>query len=291
MRIGMRMVMMRKLFARMRSRYSRFATSQTLSIDIFSYGFDEDLLEGGLHHFEAGDTGAALDSGGQERLGVGTCAVDAMEFYVGLSAIVLHSFDAGMLEEGVVSFKGDLDAVARIAALDLAHAAGEDEMTAGDEGDGVADFFDLVHAVGAEEDGLALLAEVDEGVHQEGGVDGIEAAEGLVHDDEVGLVEERGDELDLLLHAFGEFLGFFGDGLGDLHALAPGVGALAGGGGVKAVEFAEEDELVHDLHLLVEAALFREVADTFENLAPKRLAEEVDGAGVRHGDADHHADA
>src|SRR6266853_1115776 len=101
MRSGMRMVMMRKLFARMRSRYSRFATSQTLSIDIFSYGFDEDLLEGGFHDFEAGDAGAALDG------------------------------------------------------------AGENEMTAGDEGDGVADFFDLVHAVGAEEDGLALLAEVD----------------------------------------------------------------------------------------------------------------------------------
>ena len=34
-----------------------------------------------------------------------------------------------------------------------------------DEGDGVAELFDLVHAVGGEEDGLALLAQVDEGVH------------------------------------------------------------------------------------------------------------------------------
>src|SRR6267378_7903331 len=100
MRIGIRMVMMRKLFARMRSRYSRFATSQTLSIDIFSYGFDEDLLEGGLHDFEAGDAGAALDGGGEERLGVRTGAIDAMEFYVGLSAIVLRSFDAWVREEG-----------------------------------------------------------------------------------------------------------------------------------------------------------------------------------------------
>src|SRR5205823_2124710 len=138
MRIGMRMVMMRKLFARMRSRYSRFATSQTLSIDIFSYGFDEDLLEGGFHDFEAGDASAALDGGGEERLGVGTGAVEAVEFYVGLSAVVLHGFDAGMLEEGIVSFEGDLDVIARIAALDLAHAAGEDEMAAVDEGDGVA---------------------------------------------------------------------------------------------------------------------------------------------------------
>src|SRR6266481_3286697 len=291
MRSGMRMVMMRKLFARMRSRYSRFATSQTLSIDIFSYGFDEDLLEGGLHHFEAGDASAALDGGGEERLRVGTGVVGATKFDLGLSAIVLRAFDAGMREEGVVSFEGDLDAVARIAALDFAHAAGENEMTAGDEGDGVADFFDLIHAVGAEEDRLALLAKVDEGVHEKRGVDGVEAAEGLVHDDEVGLVQESGDELDLLLHAFGELLGFLGDGLGDVHALAPDMGALAGGGGVEAVELAEEDELVHDLHLLVEAALFREIADAVEDVSLKRAAEEVDGAGVRHGDADHHADA
>src|ERR1700761_7038624 len=132
MRSGMRMVMMRKLFARMRSRYSRFATSQTLCIDIFSYGFDEDLLESGLHHFEAGDSGAALDGGGEEGLGIRAGSVEAVEFYFGLSAVVLRGFDTGVLEEGFVSFEGDLDAIARVAALDLAHAAGEDEMAAGD---------------------------------------------------------------------------------------------------------------------------------------------------------------
>jgi hypothetical protein len=159
-----------------------------------------------------------------------------------------------------------------------------------DEADVVAHLFDLIHAVGGEEDGFALGAEVDEGVLQEGGVDGIEAGEGLVHDDEVGLVEEGGDELDLLLHALGEVFGALVDGLSDLEAVAPDVGALAGGGGVEAVKLAEEDELVHDLHLLVKAALFGEVADALEAVAAKGLAEELDGAGVRHGDADHHAD-
>src|SRR5258705_13965745 len=115
MRSGMRMVMMRKLFARMRSRYSRFAMSQTLSIDIFSYGFDEDLFEGGLHDFEAGDASAALDGGGKERLGVGTGAVEAVEFYFCLSAVVLRGFDAGVRGEGVVSLDRDLNAVARRA--------------------------------------------------------------------------------------------------------------------------------------------------------------------------------
>ena len=54
-----------------------------------------------------------------------------------------------------------------------------------------------------------------------GGVDGVEAAEGLVHDDELGLVQQRGDELDLLLHALGELFGLLVDGVGDLDAFAP----------------------------------------------------------------------
>ncbi len=109
---------------------------------------------------------------------------------------------------------------------------------------------------------------------QEGGVDGVEAAEGLVHDDEVGLVEQGGDELDLLLHALGEIFGLLGDGLGDLQPLAPGVGALGGDGGVEAVELAEEDELVEDVHLFVEAALLGQVADALEGFAVEGLAEE-----------------
>src|SRR5580700_6804016 len=148
----------------MRSRYSRFAISQTLSIDVVSYGLDEDLFKSGLHDFEAGDAGAALDGGGEKGLGVWSEAVEAVKLDLGLAAVVLRGFDAGVGEEGVVALEGDLNAVARIAAFDLAHAAREDEMAARDEGDGVADLLDLIHAVGAEEDGLALLAEVDEGV-------------------------------------------------------------------------------------------------------------------------------
>ena len=124
--------------------------------------------------------------------------------------------------------------------------------------------------MGAEKDGLALLAEIDEGVHEQGGVDGIETAEGLVHDDEVGLVEQGGDELDLLLHAFGELFGLFVEDVGDLHALGPLVGALGRRDGGETVELAEEDELVEDLHLLVEAALLGQVADAVESCAGRR---------------------
>ena len=59
---------------------------------------------------------------------------------------------------------------------------------------------------------------------------------------------------------------------------------------VEAVKLAEEDELVDDLHLLVEAALFRQVADAMKRAAVEGFVEERDRAGVGHGHADHHAD-
>ena len=67
-------------------------------------------------------------------------------------------------------------------------------------------------------------------------------------------------------------------------------GALLGERGGEAVELTEEDQLVEDLHLFVEAALFGEVADAGEGGAVEGLVEEADGAGVGPGDADHHAD-
>ena len=61
---------MRKALVRTRSRYSRFAMSQTLCIDFASYGFDEDLFERGLHDLEAGDARFG-DGLGEQRLRVG----------------------------------------------------------------------------------------------------------------------------------------------------------------------------------------------------------------------------
>src|SRR6202034_3653870 len=98
---GMRTVMRRKLLARMRSRYSRLAMSQILCIDILSYGFDEDLLERGLHDFEAGDSRATLGGRGKEWLSVGSRAVYTAELDLLLTTIVLRAFNAGMREKGI----------------------------------------------------------------------------------------------------------------------------------------------------------------------------------------------
>ena len=77
-------------------------------------------------------------------------------------------------------------------------------------------------------------------------------------------MQQRGDELDLLLHALGKLFGLLLDGLGDLQPLAPDQRALARQRLRQPVQLAQEDELVEHLHLLVEAALFRQVADAVQ---------------------------
>ncbi len=94
-------------------------------------------------------------------------------------------------EERGVAFELDDDAVALVAGLDLAHLAGENGAAVVDEADGVAELLDLVHAMGGEEDGLALLLELDQRALKQRGIDGIETGEGLVHDDQPGIVEQR----------------------------------------------------------------------------------------------------
>ena len=119
-------------------------------------------------------------------------------------------------------------------------ASGEDEVAAIDKRDGVAELFDLIHAVGGEEDCSTLIAEVDERVLQERGVDGVKAAKRLVHDDEVGFVKKRGDELDLLLHPLGELLPVFFSIASVISMRSHQRGSLAGGGSVEAVKLRQE---------------------------------------------------
>src|SRR5215467_5166296 len=55
-----------------------------------------------------------------------------------------------------------------------------------------------------EQHGLALILELDESPLQQHSVHRIETAERLVHDDQPGIVQNRADELNLLLHSFEE---------------------------------------------------------------------------------------
>src|ERR1700760_1755738 len=100
MSTGIRMVMTRKLLARTRSRYSRFAMSQTLCIGFASYGFNKDLFERGFHNLEPGDASTVLDGCSQNLLRGGFVA----KLDLCVSGVVLGFSDAGMLQKACVAF-------------------------------------------------------------------------------------------------------------------------------------------------------------------------------------------
>jgi hypothetical protein len=64
---------------------------------------------------------------------------------------------------------------------------------------------------------------------------------------------------------------------------------LRASSGEQPVQLAEEDQLVDDLHLLIEAALLGQIADPLQAAAGEGLLEEADASRVGNGDAHHHA--
>src|ERR1035437_4809149 len=75
-----------------------------------------------------------------------------------------------------------------------------------------------------------------------------------------------------------------------MQLFGPGASSLLRQGCAEIVELAEKDELIQHVHLLVEAALLRQVANAAEDAAGERLVEERDRARVGDRDADHHSD-
>ena len=62
----------------------------------------------------------------------------------------------------------------------VAHFAAEYHAGVADEGDVVAEFFDALHVVGGEDDGVTGVAEFEDFALEEVGVEGVEAREGFV---------------------------------------------------------------------------------------------------------------
>ena len=103
-------------------------------------------------------------------------------------------------------------------------------------------------------------------------------------------MQDGGDELDFLLHAFRQFLPFLVLPLGHFYAVEPRVNTPVGLLSREAFQLGEESELFADLHLLVEAAVFRQIAHALLQLRAHRPAEERDLTGIWHGDVDDHPD-
>src|ERR1700739_2956527 len=226
------------LKARLRtcSRYSRLATSQILRIDFASDRLDKDFFKRRLDHLEAINS---CDGGSlvQQFLRIAVF----LEPDLGVPGEVFGFGDFGAVQESGAALELDDDVIALVARLDFADAAGKHRLPFIDKAEGIERFFSLVHAMGGEDDGLAFVLQIQKGLFQQLGIDRIEAAEGLIHHDQAGIVEQRTDELNLLLHALGKFFSLLGKGFFDVQPFRPVVRALAGFAGGKPVEFAEKD--------------------------------------------------
>jgi len=62
--------------------------------------------------------------------------------------------------------------------------------------------------MGAHDNGFTCITLLDQQVLDQLCVDGIKRRKRLINDDNLGVVNQGGDELPLLLHTFTEFLGF-----------------------------------------------------------------------------------
>ena len=130
--------------------------------------------------------------------------------------------------------------------------------------------------MGGEEDGAALAAQLPHHALQQMGRLGVKPHEGLIHDDELGLVQPRGDNGQLLLHA----VGVGGNGLGQIvrqlepRRVVPDADLPVGG--ADAEDVGDEIQVLDAAHKVVQVGVVGDVGNL--PLAGQRLI--LDGLTV-----------
>ena len=85
--------------------------------------------------------------------------------------------------------------------LQVRERAARDEPAMVDDDERLAECLGHLHLVGREDDRATFIAELDERLAEERQVHRVETRERLIHEQDLGPVQDRGDELDLLLLA------------------------------------------------------------------------------------------
>ena len=105
-----------------------------------------------------------------------------------------------------VAFEVDVQRVLAERGADVVERAVEHDLAAMDQDDLVGHPLRLGHHVRGEKDGLPLLAQLAQEIAHEHHVHRIEPRLRLVEDDELGIVQQRADELHFLLVALRQLL-------------------------------------------------------------------------------------
>ena len=134
----------------------------------------------------------------------------------------------------------------------------------------------MLHDMGREQYGRAAPVLFDDHVFKALLVHRIQPGKRLIQDQEVGLVGQRGQDLDFLRHAFRQFRNPHAGKLGQTHPLQKLIGALAAFTGTHTFQAREIGDDGARAHLLVEAALFGKEANMAQGIYVGRRAEQID---------------
>jgi len=140
---------------------------------------------------------------------------------------------------------------------DAGDALVEDLVTGVDHHHPVTDLFGLEHDVCGEDHRGAPFVLFDDQLAQQSHVDRVQPAEGFVEDQQVRFVQDRGQELDFLLHPLGEFLTALAGGFRQADPFQPVLDLFLDVGALQSLQTSDVLEEGCHLHRLVDAALFR----------------------------------
>jgi hypothetical protein len=160
----------------------------------------------------------------------------------------------------------------------------------GDDAYMVAEPLGVLDQVRAEEDRPAGALKVGDDLAESALVQRIEAPEGFVQDDDLGLVEDRGDELELLLHPLRQVLDAVVSAIGQVEPLEPVGDPGPGHAWPETLELGQKLKELLDPHPPVEPALLGEIADPVQDLPLRESAEEPDLALVGREDPEEDPD-
>ncbi len=172
---------------------------------------------------------------------------------------------------------------------DVLQPTGEDQASPVDDGDLLAEILHLRHLVARVHQRLPLGLQSEQRVGQELDVEGVQPGERFIQQGQVGLVDDGGEYLHLLLVALAQLFQPAAPAVGDAENLEPVADLPVGLPPLHAEEPREEQQLVAHPHLLVEAAFLREVAEAAPRLLVDGGPAPPDGAPVRTDDVQHQA--
>src|SRR2546422_5007039 len=198
---------------RTRSTNSRRMTAKTLRTrdqllphsgarGVAAHEVDEDLVQGRLHDLKPGEPCSGSHKQPQQLLRV----CPGRELELGILPVVVHLLHQPPLRKQArrvpsLAVEPNGEMLSARSSLDVAKRAAHEFSSARDDAQLVAQLLGLLHDVRREEHGHATLAQLEHDVLEHLGVHRIEPRERLVEDDQRRLVQQRRNELDLLLHA------------------------------------------------------------------------------------------